>query len=68
MHSTQTYDISLEIGTDGACLAHVLNLSTRWTDHPSEPWTARKALRHLLEHEREHTAHIVEVLANCDFT
>lgn len=26
----------------------------RWTSHPDEPWTARKALRRLLEHEREH--------------
>lgn len=36
---------------------------TRWTDHPDEPWTARKALRRLPEHEREHTAHIAQVLA-----
>jgi predicted RNase H-like HicB family nuclease len=34
-----------------------------FTDHPDEPWTARKALRRLLEHEREHTRHIREVLA-----
>ena len=27
-----------------------------------EPWTARKALRRMLEHEREHAAHIEEVL------
>ncbi len=33
------------------------------TDHPDEPWTARKALRRLLEHEREHTCHIREILA-----
>ncbi len=30
----------------------------RWTEHPDEPWTARKALRRFLEHEREHTEHI----------
>jgi uncharacterized damage-inducible protein DinB/predicted RNase H-like HicB family nuclease len=35
----------------------------RWTKHPEEPWTARKALRRFLEHEREHTAQIREVLA-----
>jgi uncharacterized damage-inducible protein DinB len=29
----------------------------------SEAWTARKALRRFLEHEREHTAHIAEILA-----
>lgn len=34
----------------------------RWTEHPDEPWTARKALRRLLEHEREHLDHIREVL------
>ena len=32
------------------------------TSNPNEPWTAAKALRRLLEHEREHTAHIREVL------
>jgi predicted RNase H-like HicB family nuclease/uncharacterized damage-inducible protein DinB len=36
---------------------------TRWTDHPDEPWTARKALRRFLEHEREHTAQAREILA-----
>lgn len=35
----------------------------RWTAHPDEPWTARKALRRLLEHEREHLGHIRQVLA-----
>ena len=35
---------------------------TWFTDHPDEPWTARKALRRLLEHEREHTRHIHELL------
>lgn len=35
---------------------------TRWTDHPDEPWTARKALRRLLEHEREHFDHIQGLL------
>jgi uncharacterized damage-inducible protein DinB/predicted RNase H-like HicB family nuclease len=33
-----------------------------WTDHPEEPWTARKALRRFLEHEREHTAQAREIL------
>jgi uncharacterized damage-inducible protein DinB/predicted RNase H-like HicB family nuclease len=36
---------------------------TRWTQHPEEPWTARKALRRFLEHEREHTAQVREILA-----
>jgi predicted RNase H-like HicB family nuclease len=36
---------------------------TWFTDHPDEPWTARKALRRLLEHEREHARHIREILA-----
>ncbi len=35
---------------------------TQWSDHPDEPWTARKALRRFLEHEREHTDHIRHVL------
>ena len=35
---------------------------TGWTDHPEEPWTARKALRRFLEHEREHTAQAREIL------
>jgi len=35
---------------------------THWTNHPDEPWTARKALRRFLEHEREHTAHARETL------
>jgi len=35
----------------------------RWTRYPQEPWTARKALRRFLEHEREHTAQIREILA-----
>lgn len=34
-----------------------------YADQPGEPWTARKALRRLLEHEREHTGHIREILA-----
>jgi hypothetical protein len=33
-----------------------------WTDHPEEAWTARKMLRRFLEHEREHTAQIQEIL------
>lgn len=36
---------------------------TRWTEHPEEPWTARKALRRFLEHEREHTGQVREILA-----
>jgi uncharacterized damage-inducible protein DinB/predicted RNase H-like HicB family nuclease len=36
---------------------------THWTQHPEEPWTARKALRRFLEHEREHTAQVREILA-----
>jgi predicted RNase H-like HicB family nuclease/uncharacterized damage-inducible protein DinB len=36
---------------------------THWSRHPSEPWTARKALRRLLEHEREHLMQIREMLA-----
>ncbi len=35
---------------------------TAWTDHPDEPWTARKALRRMIEHELEHTEHVYEVL------
>jgi len=34
----------------------------RWTDHPEEPWTARKVLRRFLEHEREHTGQAQEIL------
>ena len=34
-----------------------------WTQHPEEPWTARKALRRFLEHEREHTAQVRKILA-----
>lgn len=36
---------------------------TVWTDHPEEPWTARKVLRRTLEHEREHTEQAREILA-----
>jgi predicted RNase H-like HicB family nuclease/uncharacterized damage-inducible protein DinB len=32
------------------------------TNHPDEPWTARKVLRRFLEHEREHTTHVRETL------
>jgi hypothetical protein len=35
---------------------------TRWTDHPEEPWTARKVLRRFLEHELEHTMQAQEIL------
>lgn len=34
-----------------------------WTEHPEEPWTARKVLRRFLEHEAEHRGEIREVLA-----
>jgi predicted RNase H-like HicB family nuclease/uncharacterized damage-inducible protein DinB len=36
---------------------------THWSRHSDEPWTARKALRRLLEHEREHLMQIREMLA-----
>ena len=35
---------------------------TAWTNHPDEPWSARKVLRRFLEHEREHTAQIGDIL------
>ncbi|HLF87431.1 MAG TPA: DinB family protein [Anaerolineales bacterium] len=38
-------------------------IPAHFTSNSTEPWTARKALRRMLEHEREHTAHIREVLA-----
>jgi uncharacterized damage-inducible protein DinB/predicted RNase H-like HicB family nuclease len=34
-----------------------------YTDHPDEPWTSRKVLRRFLEHEREHTRNIKDLLA-----
>jgi predicted RNase H-like HicB family nuclease/uncharacterized damage-inducible protein DinB len=34
-----------------------------WTQHPEEPWTARKVMRRFLEHEREHTGQIRHLLA-----
>jgi uncharacterized damage-inducible protein DinB/predicted RNase H-like HicB family nuclease len=37
---------------------------TRWTEHPEEAWTVRKALRRALEHERQHTAQIRRILAS----
>ena len=40
-----------------------LTYPSQWTEHPEEAWTARKALRRMIEHEREHTGHIREVLA-----
>jgi uncharacterized damage-inducible protein DinB/predicted RNase H-like HicB family nuclease len=36
---------------------------TGWPTHHEEPWTARKALRRFLEHEREHTAQVWEILS-----
>jgi predicted RNase H-like HicB family nuclease/uncharacterized damage-inducible protein DinB len=46
-------------GTELAGVFH----PTCWTEHPEEAWTARKALRRFLEHEREHTAQVSEILA-----
>ncbi len=36
----------------------------QFTENPGEHWNARKALRRLLEHEREHTAQARDVLAD----
>ena len=33
-----------------------------WTQHPEEAWTARKVLRRFVEHEREHTGQVKELL------
>lgn len=33
------------------------------TSHPEEPWTARKVLRRFLEHEREHTVQVRQILS-----
>jgi uncharacterized damage-inducible protein DinB/predicted RNase H-like HicB family nuclease len=35
----------------------------QWTSHPEEAWTARKALRRFLEHEREHIGQIRDILS-----
>lgn len=35
---------------------------TAWSHRPEEPWTARKALRRFVEHEREHTGQARELL------
>jgi uncharacterized damage-inducible protein DinB len=35
---------------------------TAWTHHPDEAWTLRKVLRRFLEHEREHTGQVHEIL------
>lgn len=35
---------------------------TQWTNHPDEPWTARKALRRAVEHEREHAGQVRGIL------
>ncbi len=37
---------------------------TAWTDHPEEAWTARKALRRAVEHERQHTAQVRRILSS----
>jgi len=39
---------------------------THWTDHPDEPWMARKALRRAVEHEREHTEQVQEILRDVE--
>jgi predicted RNase H-like HicB family nuclease/uncharacterized damage-inducible protein DinB len=46
--------------TEQECSA--VHYPKQWTSHPDEPWTARKALRRFLEHEREHTAQLHEIL------
>jgi predicted RNase H-like HicB family nuclease/uncharacterized damage-inducible protein DinB len=35
---------------------------TSWTDHPDEAWTARKALRRAVEHERQHATQARRIL------
>ncbi|HSJ55371.1 MAG TPA: DinB family protein, partial [Anaerolineae bacterium] len=35
---------------------------TAWTTHPDEAWTLRKVLRRFLEHERDHTGQVLEIL------
>lgn len=35
---------------------------TQWASQAGEPWTVRKTLRRLLEHEREHSVQIREIL------
>jgi len=40
-----------------------VNYPAHWTNHPHEPWTARKVLRRMIEHELEHTEHIRQVLS-----
>lgn len=40
-----------------------VHVPTAFTRRPGEHWTARKALRRLLEHELEHLGHIRELLA-----
>jgi len=42
---------------------HIFPPSRFPTDNPAEQWTARKALRRMLEHEREHTANLRQRLA-----
>jgi predicted RNase H-like HicB family nuclease len=42
----------------------VPNFPAHFSANAEEAWTARKALRRLLEHEREHTAQVQEVLAD----
>lgn len=39
-----------------------LHMPTQWAPHPGEEWTARKALRRLVEHEQEHLGHIRAIL------
>lgn len=51
-------------GEERAAITH----PAHWTQHPDEPWTARKSLRRFLEHEREHTAQIREILEHYEET
>jgi len=44
----------------------VLVYPSRWTRRPDEPWTARKALRRAVEHEREHTEQVQEILRDVE--
>jgi len=51
-------------GEERAAITH----PAHWTQHPDEPWTVRKSLRRFLEHEREHTAQIREILEHYEET
>jgi len=62
--------LEMELRTALACLRRLTEeersgvfRSAHWTNHPEEPWTARKVLRRFIEHELEHTAQAREILA-----